>query len=194
MKLIPVNTTQYGVRLSPLVAADEAELRAAAAASGLFTYWPRDMAPEKWAQNFAWMMAEQNAGRWMLHTVRDALGRVVGQTCYLAIRPEHRGVEIGGTWYIADAQGSQVNPACKLMLLNNAFGCGAERVELKTDARNARSRAAILKLGASFEGIFRRHILLPDGQWRDTAWYSILRSEWDEVKAGLQERLNRLGN
>jgi RimJ/RimL family protein N-acetyltransferase len=74
-------------------------------------------------------------------------------------------------------------------LLQQAFSCGAERVELKTDARNSRSRAAILKLGASFEGIFRRHFLMPDGHWRDTAWFSILRQEWPRVKAGLEARL-----
>lgn len=189
MKLNAVTSSLHGVSLAPLVEADREPLRIAASDPALFRFWPRDMATEKWDQNFDWMLAEQAAGRWILHTVRAGDGQIVGQTCYLAIRPEHKGVEIGGTWYIADAHGTKVNPTCKLALLENAFACGAERVELKTDARNSRSRAAILKLGASFEGIFRRHLLLPDGHWRDTAWFSILREEWPQVKAGLEARL-----
>ena len=189
MKLSAVTSHLHSVSLAPLVEADREPLRIAASDPALFRFWPRDMATEKWDQNFDWMLAEQAAGRWILHTVRAGDGQIVGQTCYLAIRPEHRGVEIGGTWYVADAHGTKVNPACKLALLENAFACGAERVELKTDARNSQSRAAILKLGASFEGIFRRHLLLPDGHWRDTAWFSILREEWPQVKAGLKARL-----
>ncbi|MFY7761640.1 GNAT family N-acetyltransferase [Aquidulcibacter sp.] len=191
MKLFPVTAHRHDVSLTPLVEADREALRAAASDPALFRYWPRDMAADKWDQNFDWMLQEQAAGRWLFHTVKAGDGRIVGQTCYLAIRPEHKGVEIGGTWYVADVHGTQVNPTCKLVLLENAFACGAERVELKTDARNSRSRAAILKLGASFEGIFRRHLLLPDGQWRDTAWFSILRDEWPKVKTGLEARLAR---
>ena len=189
MKLSPVTTHLYGVSLAPLTEADRADMQQAAADPALFRYWPRDMAVDTWDQTFDWMLQEQAAGRWLLHTVRAEDGRLLGQTCYLAIRPEHKGLEIGGTWYVADAHGSHVNPACKLALLENAFACGAQRVELKTDARNSRSRAAILKLGATFEGIFRRHILLPDGHWRDTAWFSILRDEWPSVKANLEARL-----
>jgi RimJ/RimL family protein N-acetyltransferase len=191
MKLAPVTAHLHDVSLAPLTEADRKEMQPAAADPALFRYWPRDMAADKWNENFDWMLQEQAAGRWLFHTVRASSGQILGQTCYLAIRPEHKGVEIGGTWYVASAHGTQVNPACKLALLDNAFACGAERVELKTDARNARSRAAILKLGASFEGIFRRHLLLPDGHWRDTAWFSILRDEWPTVKEGLEARLAR---
>jgi RimJ/RimL family protein N-acetyltransferase len=70
-----------------------------------------------------------------------------------------------------------------------AFEAGAERVELKTDAQNAHSRAAILKLGAAFEGVHRHHMRRPWGGWRDTAWYSVLRDEWPEVRDGLMARL-----
>jgi N-acetyltransferase len=82
-----------------------------------------------------------------------------------------------------------VNPACKLLMFRHAFDCGAERVELKTDALNERSRAAILKLGAQFEGVHRRHMRRRDGTLRDTAWYSVLREEWPDVKARLEARL-----
>jgi N-acetyltransferase len=175
--------------LSPLAELDRAALAAAAADPATWAHWPRDVPGTGWDAQMDWQLAEQAAGRWLLHTVRDAGGRIVGQTCYLNIRPADRGVEIGGTWYGASARGTAVNPACKLMLLEHAFACGAERVELKTDANNARSRAAILKIGASFEGIFRRHMLRPDGTWRDTAWYSVLREDWPEVRAGLEARL-----
>jgi RimJ/RimL family protein N-acetyltransferase len=147
------------------------------------------MAASKWDANFDWMLAEQAAGRWLFHTVRAPDGNVLGQTCYLAIHPDNHRVEIGGTWYVPTVHGSHINPACKLMMLDNAFVCGAQRVELKTDANNARSRAAILKMGATFEGIHRQHMLRPDGSWRDTAWYSVLADEWAGVKAGLEARL-----
>lgn len=190
MQLIPLSAVTPHASLSPLAEADRGPLAIAAADPLLWSHWPRDVKASGWDLQFDWMMGEQEAGRWMVHTVRLPDGRVAGQTCYLAIRPEHSGVEIGGTWYARDVQGSGVNPACKLMMLAHAFGCGAERVELKTDAMNARSRAAILKLGAQFEGIHRRHMRRPDGTWRDTAWYSVLRPEWPAVEAGLRARLD----
>jgi RimJ/RimL family protein N-acetyltransferase len=113
----------------------------------------------------------------------------VGQTCYLAIAPEHDRVEVGGTWYAPAAQATHVSPAAKLLMLGHAFACGAERVELKTDARNMRSRNAMLKMGAQFEGIHRRHMRRRDGTRRDTAWYSVIREEWRAVKARLEARL-----
>ena len=176
--------------LSPLADDDREPLRLIARNPAIWTHWPRDMAEAKWDDNFDWMLQEQIAERWLFHTVRDGMGAVLGQTCYLAIRPEHRGVEIGGTWYCPSVQGTRVNPACKLTMLAHAFACGAQRVELKTHALNARSRAAMLKMGATFEGIHRRHMLLHDGSWRDTAWYSVLAEEWPSVKAGLLARLD----
>ena len=116
-------------------------------------------------------------------------GKIVGQSCYINPRPKDACVEIGGTWYAPEAQGTAINPAAKLLLLGHAFDSSAERVEFKTDARNARSRAAMEKLGCAFEGVFRRHMRRPDGSWRDTAWYAIIREEWPGVKARLEARL-----
>ena len=175
--------------LSPLVETDRMEMGLATHDPSLWLNWPRAMSPSTWDENFDWMLAEQAAGRWLLHTVRGPNGAILGQTCYLAIHKEHHRVEIGGTWYVAHVHGTKVNPACKLMMLGNAFACGAERVELKTDARNGRSRAAMLKMGGVFEGIHRHHMLRPDGTWRDTAWYSVLADAWPDVKAGLEARL-----
>lgn len=157
---------------------------------GTWTHWPRDVPGAGWDATVDWQLAEQAAGRWMLHAVFVAgADAPVGQSCYLAIRPEHAGVEIGGTWYAPAVRGTAVNPAAKLLLLDHAFACGAERVELKTDARNARSRAALEKLGATFEGVHRRHMRRPDGGWRDTAWYAVIREDWPGVRAGLEARL-----
>jgi hypothetical protein len=115
---------------------------------------------------------------------------IVGQSCYLNIRPRDAGVEIGSTWYARAAQATFVNPSCKLLLIGNAFEQGAERVELKTDALNEQSRGAMLKMGAKFEGIHRKHMRRADGTLRDTAWFSVIRDEWPEVKAGFESRLS----
>jgi RimJ/RimL family protein N-acetyltransferase len=116
-------------------------------------------------------------------------GNIVGQSCYLNIRAHDAGVEIGGTWYRREAQGSAINPAAKLLLLRHAFACGAERVEFKTDALNLQSRAALTKLGATFEGIFRRQMRRPNGTMRDNAYFSVIREEWAEVKTRIEARL-----
>jgi RimJ/RimL family protein N-acetyltransferase len=121
---------------------------------------------------------------------RLADGAIVGCTSYHEILPQDARVEIGGTWYTKEAQGGPVNPEAKLLLLTNAFDAGYNCVFLKTDARNARSRAAITKLGAKFDGILRGHIWREDaGYFRDSAYFSILASEWPDVRAGLEKRL-----
>jgi RimJ/RimL family protein N-acetyltransferase len=115
---------------------------------------------------------------------------VLGSTRYLALRPEHRSVEIGWTWLHPDAWGTGANVEAKLLMLEHAFDTwGCRRVELKTDALNERSRGAIEALGASFEGIHRQHLLVRGGENRDSAWYSILDREWPETRARLQARL-----
>jgi RimJ/RimL family protein N-acetyltransferase len=116
-------------------------------------------------------------------------GRVVGSTRYLALRPEHRGLEIGWTWLSPAAWGTGVNVEAKLLLLTHAFETlRCMRVEFKTDARNERSRAALAALPARFEGIFRKHMLVGDGVVRDSAWYAITDEEWPAVKETLAER------
>ncbi len=120
-------------------------------------------------------------------------GKAVGATRYMEIRPEHRGLEIGGTWYGVDYQGSGVNVEAKYLLLKHAFEVlGFIRVQLKTDGRNLHSQRAIEKLGAVKEGVLRNHIIRPDGVIRDSVFYSILDSEWPRVKRGLEERLAKI--
>ena len=119
-----------------------------------------------------------------LATLRDG-ERVVGSTRFLALRPEHGSVEIGWTWLHPEAWGTGVNVEAKLLMLRHAFETwGCRRVELKTDARNERSRGAMEALGATFEGIHRKHMLVRDGENRDSAWYSVLDDEWPASSAG----------
>jgi len=177
------------VRLEPFDERHREGLTAAAHDDpSIFAHMPYPVAQQGYGPWFDWLRDEQQTGRWLPYAV-IADGRIVGQSCFINPRPRDAGVEIGGTWYARPAQGGLVNPSAKLMLLGHAFECGAERVELKTDALNARSRAAMLKLGCSFEGVHRRHMRRPDGSWRDTAWYSILREEWPGVRERLEQRI-----
>ena len=116
--------------------------------------------------------------------------RVVGSTRFLALRPEHASVEIGWTWLDPSAWGAGVNVEAKLLMLRHAFQAwGCRRVELKTDARNERSRGAMEAMGATFEGTHRKHMLVRGGENRDSAWYSVTDDEWPTVELGLTARL-----
>ena len=151
-------------------------------------------------------LAEQAGGRVLpFAVVRARDDTVVGSTRYLdlevlgrpggAVPDDARpptAAEIGSTWYAASAQRTALNTEVKLLLLGHAFdGWQALRVTLKTDARNQRSRTAIERLGARFEGIRRAHTMATDGTIRDSAYYSIVRSEWPGVRTGLLSRLER---
>ena len=119
--------------------------------------------------------------------------RVVGSTRFLALRPEHGSLEIGWTWLHPSAWGTGVNVEAKLLMLRHAFEAwNCRRVELKTDALNERSRGAMEAMGARFEGIHRKHMLVRDGENRDSAWYSVTDDEWPSVRDGLTARLERV--
>ncbi|MBS0224643.1 MAG: GNAT family N-acetyltransferase [Proteobacteria bacterium] len=121
-----------------------------------------------------------------------AQGRAVGMTRYLNIEEAHKRLEIGSTWYEPSMWAGVVNPECKLLLLTHAFErLKLNRVEFKTDLRNARSQAAIRKLGARQEGILRKHMVVADGYVRDSVLFSIISDEWPEAKADLEQRLAR---
>jgi RimJ/RimL family protein N-acetyltransferase len=115
---------------------------------------------------------------------------VVGSTRFLALRPEHRSVEIGWTWLHPSAWGTGANVEAKLLQMQHAFDeWGCRRVELKTDALNERSRGALEALGATFEGVHRKHMLVRGGENRDSAWYSVTDDDWPSVRAHLEARL-----
>ncbi len=121
-----------------------------------------------------------------------ASGRVAGATRYLNIVPKDRGLEIGGTWYGLEFQRTPVNTECKYLLLRHAFDTlGCIRVQLKTDLRNERSQKAIERIGAVKEGVLRNHMILPDGRYRHSVFYSILDTEWPGVKKRLEEMMKR---
>ncbi|HUX13561.1 MAG TPA: GNAT family protein [Spirochaetia bacterium] len=111
---------------------------------------------------------------------------VVGSTRYLDLSPVNRSLEIGWTWIEPSARRSSVNTECKFLLLEHAFeSLGCVRVQIKTDARNARSRTAIERIGFTHEGILRKHRILPDGFVRDSVYYSMIAEEWPQAKLRL---------
>jgi len=136
------------------------------------------------------LKAEQRNEEYAFAVVLKHARKVVGSTSYFGIVPKHKSAEIGYTWYSPDVQGTAVNPECKLLLLKHAFeDWGAVRVRLRTDANNAHSQRAILKLGAKFEGKMRNQGIRQDGSVRDSMLYSIIPSEWPAVKKGLEARI-----
>jgi RimJ/RimL family protein N-acetyltransferase len=119
--------------------------------------------------------------------IHQETGRAVGCTRYMAIQRQHRGLEIGGTWYAPAHQRTGVNTECKFLLLRHAFEMlGCLRVQLKTDLRNERSQKAIERIGAIKEGVLRKCLIMPDGYARSTVVYSILDDEWPGVKGRLE--------
>ena len=138
-------------------------------------------------------LASRAAGEELpLTTISREDGRIVGSTRYLALRPEHRSIEIGWTWLHPAVWASGINVEAKLLMFEHAFErLGCLRVELKTDARNERSRGAMAALPAQFEGVHRKAMLVRGGQRRDSAWYSVIDEEWPAVRANLLRRLGR---
>jgi RimJ/RimL family protein N-acetyltransferase len=141
-----------------------------------------------------WMRVslEANAagGEGVFASRRRADDTLVGSSRYLNVRPADRVVEIGWTWLHPSAWGSGVNVEAKLLMFGHAFDeLGCVRVELKTDARNARSRGAMEALPARFEGVMRKHMIIPEIGQRDSAYFSVIDSEWPAVRANLQRRL-----
>ena len=124
--------------------------------------------------------------------VETAKDRAVGSSRFLNIRPEHGSLEIGWTWLGQDWQRTAVNTEAKLLLLSYAFErLGCVRVEFKTDARNERSQRALQRIGATREGVLRNQMIVQDNYVRDSVYFSIIESEWRQVKKRLQKSVNR---
>jgi RimJ/RimL family protein N-acetyltransferase len=205
----------HGVRLEP-VALGHAEGLAKAAAGDRDSYgytWVPDGAEDARAY-VDLALAARDSGRQVPFAVRDlSSGEVAGSTRFLDLdvftwpSPWPPGIEpgplpsdeqpptvaeIGSTWYGPAWQRTSVNTACKLLLLRHAFDAwGTSRVTLKTDARNARSRAAIERIGGQFEGIRRVHVPATDGTMRDSAYFSIIAAEWPAIRERLEARLRQ---
>jgi RimJ/RimL family protein N-acetyltransferase len=126
------------------------------------------------------------------YAIRDRLsGRLAGTSSMFMIDPRHRSLEIGYTWFRPEFRGTYANPEGKLLMMEEAFGAGALRVQFGVDTRNARSQAAMRKLGAKLEGIVRRHKVTWTGYKRDTAMFSVVEEEWGTVKEQLRSRLRQ---
>jgi len=133
---------------------------------------------------------EKKGGDLPFAVIHLASGKVAGATRYLNIAPKDRGLEVGGTWYGTEFQRTAVNTECKYLLLGHAFETlKAIRVQIKTDSRNERSQRAIERIGAKREGVLRNHMILPDGYIRHSVFYSVIDSEWAEVKKNLEAML-----
>jgi N-acetyltransferase len=181
------------VVVETLSAEHEAGLIAAAADPEMFDWLPVDMASSRDALHewLATALVASAADQEVPFAILAAnSGRILGSTRFLDLRLEHLRAEIGWTWVTRDAWGTGANVETKLLLLQHAFeDVGLRRVEFKTDARNERSRGALLALGATFEGIFRKHMVVRDGGVRDSAYYSVTDDDWPAVKSHLLGRL-----
>jgi RimJ/RimL family protein N-acetyltransferase len=142
----------------------------------------------KWVDD---LLRSQASGTDLPFTVvHKKSGIIIGATRFLEMRPLHRSLEIGGTWYTPEYQGTSVNPECKYLMLKYAFEqMKCIRVQFKADLRNDHSIHAIERVGAIREGVLRNHMVLADGTIRDSVIFSILDREWPDVKIRLQERL-----
>ena len=195
MKVEPVTLTGRVVRLEPLRIEHAAELYEAGRDPGIWTYLsvkpPTSQAEME--QLVLGALREQEAGECLpFATIDLASGRAVGQTRYLSIMPQDRGLEIGWTWLAPSVQRTGVNTECKYLLLRHAFeALGAIRVQLKTHHLNLKSQRAIERLGAVKEGVLRNHKIMLDGSYRHSVYYSIIESEWPQVKAGLEAKMQR---
>lgn len=188
MKLKPIALGGRHARLEPLDAAHREAMREAL--DGDEAAW-LILVGAGFGPHFDgwWNQAMVGPGR-VYAVIRSSDRAVVGVTGFHEISSTHRRLEIGGTYYRADARGGPVNPQAKRLLLQHAFDCGAVRVEFLTDAINARSRAALLRLGARQEGVLRHHKTTWTGRCRDTVVFSILADEWPDVRDRLDARLS----
>lgn len=194
--LAPITLEGHGIRLEPLSIEHEAGLSAAAADGNLWELWYTSVpAPGETMSYITAAIAGQDAGHMLPWAVRDLTsGEIVGTTRYHDIVPAIDRVEIGWTWYAARCQRSHVNTTCKLLLLTHAFeSLGCAVVGLRTDNFNFRSQRAIEALGAKRDGVLRHHMARRDGTVRDSVMFSILASEWRDVKRHLELRLARGG-
>jgi N-acetyltransferase len=180
------------VILEPLAAEHAEGLWEAAQAAEIWHWlWPVAESRERFDRWMELSLSEAEAGKEGPFATRDrGSGRLIGSSRYLNVRPADRVLEIGWTWLNPGAWGSGANVEAKLLMLEHAFErLDCLRVEFKTDARNERSRAALAALPAQFEGILRKHMIVPEIGVRDSAYFSVIDDEWPDVRVNLERRL-----
>lgn len=190
----PVTLEREGVRLEPMTSAHRDGLAAAAADGELWNLWYTSVpGPGEVERYIADALGGQRGGTMLPWAVRDvASGAIIGSTRYHDIVAAINRVEIGYTWYGAQWQRSHVNTVCKLLLFSHAFdSLGCDVVGLRTDNFNFASQRAIEALGAKRDGVVRHHMARRDGTARDTVYYSVLATEWRDLRRHLEARLAR---
>lgn len=178
------------ITLEPINLAHENQLRIAVNDERIWTYMPINAAQhfDMWFDD---CLQKMNDGSQLTYAIRYKQDNtIIGSTSYYDIQEQHKRLTLGYSWYKPNFWRTKVNPECKLLILKQAFeNWDMQRIEIGTDARNTHSYHAIKKLGAKQEGILRNHMILHDGAITDTILFSIIASEWQEVKEKLQSRL-----
>jgi len=190
----PVTLEGKRIRLEPMSADHLDALTEAGAHEELWKWTGAKATTRQTMQDYMSVaLKDAEAGRAVpFVTVEKASGRVIGSTRFANIDHENRRVEIGWTWIVPEFQRTFVNSEAKYVMMRHAFEVwNCVRVELKTDVLNSKSRTAMLRLGAREEGVLRKHTITYAGRWRDTIYYSVLDTEWPEVKRRLEEFLAR---
>lgn len=192
MKIEPITLEGERVRLEPLSLEHHGDLCEAGLHDELWRLIPTFISTAEDMKGYIQTALDEQARGISLPfaTVEKASGKAIGSTRFGNIDAANKRVEIGWTWISPDWQRTYVNSEAKYLMLKHAFETWqCNRVELKTDALNERSRSAILRLGAKQEGIFRQHVVTYSGRLRDSVYFSIINTEWPEVKARLEEKL-----
>jgi RimJ/RimL family protein N-acetyltransferase len=192
MVIVPVILEGRHVRLEPLAPEHTAGLAEVGLDDDLWKWIPTPVrTPEEMSAYVQTALQEQAAGTALpFALIEKSSGRAIGSTRYANIERVHHRLEIGWTWVARPWQRTAINTEAKYLLLRHAFETlKCMRVELKTDSLNEKSRAAILRIGASQEGIFFNHMMTASDRVRHTVYFSIVDSEWPEVKARLEGRL-----
>ena len=192
MKVAPITLEGTHVRLELLSLDHHAALCEVGLDAELWRWTTADVrSPEDLRRYIQRALQEQREGKALpFATVERSSGKPVGSTRFGSIEPEHRRVEIGWTWIGREWQRTAINTEAKYLMLRHAFEVwGAQRVEFKTHAMNYRSRTAIARLGAKEEGTMRKHMISERGVPRDTVYFSIIDTEWPDVRAGLEHKM-----
>ncbi len=190
MQVNPVTLEGKSVRLEPLRLSHSAELFAISHDIDIWRYMSHPQ-PNTQVEMDGWItvaLEAQEAGQQVpFVTIERHSGRLVGSTRYLNIMLQDRGLEIGSTWLAPEFRRTRINTECKYLLLRHAFETlGAIRMQFKTDSRNVTSQRAIERLGARKEGVLRNHMIMPDGYYRHSVYYSIIDAEWPTIKTCLE--------
>jgi len=192
MHVEPVTLEGRHVRLEPLSLDHHAQLSAISSDASIWRLIPYDCStPDNMRRQIEYWLQQQARGTSACFaTIDRASNQLAGSTSYMNIDASNHRLEIGGTWIAPRWQRSAINTEAKYLMLGHAFEVlGCIRVEFKTDSLNEKSRNALLRIGAKQEGIFRNHMIMPDGRIRHSVYFAIIDSEWPQVKADLEAKL-----